>query len=144
MGKEWIISEEIGRMDQELIHGYLSERSYWAKGRSLALVKRSMENSRCFGVFSTFGDQVAFARLVTDYVVFAWLMDVFVVEGHRGKGIGQLLLRHIVELPELGRVNGIGLRTRDAHGFYEQFGFAYIPEPETWMLRRNPGLAEKE
>ncbi|MGB5371667.1 MAG: GNAT family N-acetyltransferase [Flavobacteriaceae bacterium] len=74
-----------------------------------------MENSICFGLFDGKNRQLAFARVVTDYVVFAWLMDFFVVEDFRGQGSGKKLLQYIVEMPELQHINGIGLRTNDAH-----------------------------
>ena len=114
---------------------YLSNEAYWAKGREQAAVIRSMENSICFGLFNGKNQQLAFARVVTDYVVFAWLMDFFVIDALRGQGLGKKLLRYIVEMPELQNVNGIGLRTNDAHGFYEAFGFIRIKQPETWMIR---------
>jgi GNAT superfamily N-acetyltransferase len=131
------IATEREKMDIPFIHKYLSESSYWAKGRTVELVLKSMENSLCFGVFNKRDQQVAFARLVTDYVVFAWLMDVFVHSEYAGQGIGKMLVGHIVQLPELRNVNGIGLRTKDAHEFYEKFGFEKISEPQTWMLRKN-------
>ncbi|RKN81004.1 GNAT family N-acetyltransferase [Ulvibacterium marinum] len=137
MEGEFYIATEREKMDTPFIHKYLSENSYWAKGRTMELVLKSMENSLCFGVFNKNDQQVAFARLVTDYVVFAWLMDVFVDSEYASQGIGKMLVRHIVQLPELRNVNGIGLRTNDAHGFYEKFGFEKISEPQTWMLRKN-------
>ena len=124
------------KMDIGFIYGYLSKKAYWSKGRSRELVLKSMENSMCFGVFDSDNQQIAFARLVTDYVVFAWLMDVFVDEAYREQGIGKMLIEHIVGLPELRQVNGMGLRTEDAHGLYEKFGFKKIDSPETWMLRK--------
>ena len=137
MVENFYIAMEREKMDIPFIHNYLSKNSYWAKGRTVELVLRSMENSLCFGVFNKRNQQVAFARLVTDYVVFAWLMDVFVHSEYEGQGIGKMLVGHIVQLPELRNVNGIGLRTNDAHGFYEKFGFERISEPQTWMLKKN-------
>jgi GNAT superfamily N-acetyltransferase len=135
MGEQFQITTERSEMDIQLIHEYLSNHAYWAKGRDKASVIRSMENSICFGLFNRENQQLAFARIVTDYVVFAWLMDFFVVDAFRGKGLGKKLLAYIVEMPELNQVNGIGLRTNDAHGFYEAFGFTQLAQPETWMLR---------
>lgn len=136
MNTDFYISTEKSKMDVPLIHRYLSEESYWAKGRSEALVIKSIENALCFGVFTKDGKQIAFARVATDFVVFAWLMDVFVVEQYQGKGIGKMLLQHIFSFPELQNVNGIGLRTNDAHSLYAEFGFEPIPSPETWMLKQ--------
>ena len=137
MDSNWYISTDALKMDIYFIHDYLSTQSYWAKGRSLELVKKSMENSLCFGVFNSNDQQVAFARIATDYVVFAWLMDVFVDNKYQGQGIGSMLMKYIVNYPELKGVNGMGLRTSDAHGLYKKFGFDKIPNPETWMLKKN-------
>ncbi|WP_420601671.1 GNAT family N-acetyltransferase [Flagellimonas sp.] len=136
MMERFTVSTDKSKMDVPMIHEYLSEQSYWAKGRSVALVEKSIENSLCFGVFDENNDQIAFARVATDFVVFAWLMDVFVQESHKGKGIGKLLLEAIVDHPDLKQVNGLGLRTDDAHNFYKQFGFDSVPSPETWMFKK--------
>ncbi len=124
-------------MNIDFIHHYLSNSSYWAKGRTLELVEKSMNNSLCFGVFTKNETQIGFARIATDYVVFAWMMDVIVDENYRGQGIGRMLIENIVEHPDLKNVNGIGLRTNDAHGLYREFGFGEIPHPETWMFKKN-------
>lgn len=131
------ISMDKSKLDIPYIHKYLSEESYWAKGRSFELVEKSIENSICVGVFNANNNQIGFARIVTDYVVFAWLMDVFIDDLYRGKGIGKMLLDFIFEHSDLQKVNGIGLRTNDAHGLYETYGFEKIEHPETWMLKKN-------
>jgi len=130
------ITSDKSKLDIPFIHEYLSNKAYWAKGRSMDLVKKSIENSMCFGVFTSDDKQIGFARITTDYVVFAWLMDAFIDEEYRGKGLGKYLIETIVNHSELKNVNGIGLRTNDAHRLYEQFGFEGIPNPETWMLKK--------
>ena len=132
--KEFRISTDIREMDVDLVHEYLSKQSYWAKGRGKEEVIKSMENSICFAVFDG-NAQIGFARLVTDYVVFAWLMDVFVINEYKNKGVGRFLMDYIMNLPEIKEVNGFGLRTKDAHGFYIKYGFHQISEPETWMQK---------
>lgn len=134
--KELRISTDIHEMDITLIHNYLTKQSYWAKGRGREEVIKSMENAICFAVFDG-KDQIGFARLVTDYVVFAWLMDVFVIDEYKSKGVGRFLMDYIMNFPELQEVNGIALRTNDAHGFYRKYGFHKISEPDTWMLKQN-------
>lgn len=131
----YYISTERSAMDIDFIHGYLSEQAYWALGRNREEVIRSMDSSICFGLF---GDsrQIGFGRVATDYVVFAWLMDLFIDPDHRGKGLGKALVRYIVEYPELQNVNGMGLRTVDAHELYTNAGFGPIPEPATWMFKK--------
>ena len=132
------ISTDKARLDLHFIHSYLSEESYWAKGRTLEDMRRSIEYSTCFGGYLPDGRQVAFARIVTDQVVFAWLMDVFVSPSVRGLGYGKQLVAHILDHPDLRNVNGIGLRTEDAHSLYRHFGFEEIPKVHTWMLKKKP------
>lgn len=135
MSEEFFISKDKSKLDINLIHKYLSEESYWAKGRLMEDVIKSIENSLCFGVYNKKQEQIGFARLVTDQVVFAWIMDVFITNEYRGKGISKKLMDYILQTPEITDVNGIGLRTRDAHGLYNKFGFEKIKNTETWMLK---------
>jgi GNAT superfamily N-acetyltransferase len=128
------IVTERARMDVALIHRYLSEESYWAKGIPRELVERSIANSLCFGAFD--GEaQVGFARVITDYATFGYLADVFVVESHRGRGIAKELMRAVMEHPELRVLRRWHLVTRDAHGLYAQFGFVPLDAPERHMAR---------
>ena len=90
-----LISDDPARLNRELIHRFLSERSYWAQGVSPEMVDRSLDHSLCFGVYQA-GQQVGFARVVTDFATFAWLADVFVVEDKRGKGIGKKLVAAVL------------------------------------------------
>ena len=130
------ISMDKSKLDIGFIYEYLCYESYWAKGRSLNDVKKSIENSLCFGVYNKDQQQIGFARLVTDSVVFAWLMDVFIARDYRGNGLSKMLMDYILKIPELQNVNGIGLRTNDAHKLYEKFGFRIIENSETWMLKK--------
>jgi len=136
--EEVFISNDSSGIDVEFVHRYLSEEAYWSKGRSKKEVKTSIENSLCFGLFLKNGNkQIGFARVATDYVVFAWIMDVFIDNDFRGLGYGKILVDSIVNHPKLENVNGFGLRTSDAHRLYHQFDFTEIPDPETWMYKNN-------
>lgn len=128
-----IISTDRERLDIPMIHQYLSERSYWAKGRSLETVRQSIANSLCFGVYDVSGKQLGFARVATDYAVFGWLMDVFILEEYLGKGLGKLLIKAVTEHSALKNLRRIGLGTADAHGLYEQYGFTGLSKPENMM-----------
>lgn len=128
-----IISSDRDRLDIQMIHQFLSERSYWAKGRSLETVRQSIENSLCFGVYDVSGKQLGFARVVTDYAVFGWLMDVFILEEYRGQGVGKLLMEAVTQHPALKNLRRIGLGTADAHGLYQQYGFTELSKPENMM-----------
>lgn len=127
------ITTDASRFDIPLIHRFLSG-SYWAEGRPLEVVERSIQHSLCFAVFDG-EQQVAFARVITDRAVFGYLADVFVVESHRGRGISKGLMAAILEHPDVRDLKVFLLRTRDAHGLYEQFGFAPVPNATELMAR---------
>lgn len=129
---EYSISTEVGRLDIPLIHDYLTNSSYWAKGRSFEKVRQSIENSLNFGVFH--GDkQVGFARVVTDYATFAWLADVFIIDQHRGHGLSKWLVEVILAHPQLQGFRRWLLATRDAHGLYRRFGFTELKDSTRWL-----------
>jgi GNAT superfamily N-acetyltransferase len=130
------ISTDKARLDVALIHEFLSCSTYWAEGRSFEIVQRSIEHSLCFGVYRG-AQQVGFARVVTDQATFAWLCDVFVVEAHRGQGLGKWLVECIVAHPDLQTLRVFLLATRDAHELYRRNGgFQGIAAPERLMARR--------
>ena len=133
--QEYEISTEKTRLNLDLIHDYLSNRSYWAQGRSFEATKKSIEHSLCFGLYDG-NQQVGFTRVVTDYATFAWLCDVFVIESHRGRGLGKTMVARAVAHPELQGLKLFLLATRDAHELYRQYGgFEALPAPEKWMVR---------
>jgi GNAT superfamily N-acetyltransferase len=129
-------SDDPARLDRDRIHAWLSEESYWAMGRPRARQDAAVEASRDFGVYdATTGEQLGYARVITDGVTFAWLCDVFVANEARGRGIGIALIEGVVdELAPLG-LKRIALTTADAHGLYERFGFRPLGQPEQWMAR---------
>ena len=136
------ITTDPARIDVAMVHRFLSESSYWAKGRSRDTVERSIRHSLCFSVFAG-GGQVGFARVVSDRAVFAYLMDVFVLPAWRGRGLSKGLMRAIVDHPDLQDLTLFMLRTSDAHGLYAQFGFEPIERAEDLMaLRRGQGRGE--
>ena len=139
-GARYTISTDPSKLDLKVIHGYLSGESYWAQGRPLDVMQRALEHSLNFGVY--LGDeQVGLARIVTDYATFAWLCDVFILEPHRGQGLGKWLIQTVVAHPALQGVLTV-LGTRDAHGLYQGYGgFEPMQDLERWMLRprRRPG-----
>ncbi len=131
------ILTDMDRVDVEFVHKFLAEESYWARERSMEQTRTAIANSICFSVFID-GHQVAFARVVSDRATFAYLGDVFVDATYRGTGIGKLLMRAIVEHPELQGLRRWLLATRDAHGLYEQFGFSSLRFPDRWMEKTAP------
>jgi GNAT superfamily N-acetyltransferase len=131
---EYLIGTDPARLDIAMIHGYLSTSAYWAMGRSLEVVRRSIENSLPFGVYKG-SVQIGFARVVTDYATFAWLADVFVLPEFRGHGIGKWLIGVIVDHPRLPELRRWILATKDAHSLYAQHGFNPLQAPERFMER---------
>jgi GNAT superfamily N-acetyltransferase len=129
---DFTISTDKTTLSLKYIHQYLSEQSYWAKGIPLHTVKRSIENSLCFGVYK--GAQMAgFARVISDHATFAYLADVFIDEAFRGQGLSKWLMEVILAHPELQGLRRFMLATRDAHGLYRQFNFTELANPE-YML----------
>jgi len=119
------------QLDVAYVHAYLTN-SYWAKGRTLEQVQTTIEHSFCFGMYLG-TKQIGFARLVTDKVVFAYLMDVFIDEAHQGKGLGKLLMKAVLKHKELHNINKWLMKTKDAHAFYERLGFTRIVDSSRWM-----------
>ncbi len=129
---EFEISTNHERLDYDVLHDFLSRASYWAQGRTRAVIKRSVENSLAFGVYRD-NRQIGFARVVTDYATFAWLADVFVLEEARGLGLAKWLVAVIVAHPELQNMRRWVLATKDAHELYRRFGFTELAQPARWM-----------
>ncbi|MCK8521066.1 GNAT family N-acetyltransferase [Aquimarina sp. D1M17] len=128
-----VISTDPNKLDIDVIHEFLN-RSYWAKGRTKTQIQTTIENCLNFGVYLD-GNQIGFARILTDYTVFAYLMDVFILEEHRGKGYSKQLMYTITSHPDLQEVGRWMLGTHDAHGLYQQFGFEALQYPSRWMSK---------
>ena len=142
MIKGFRISSDRDEMDFEAIHAFIVE-SYWARGIPRETLQRAIENSLCFGVFTEHGEQIGFARAVTDTATFAYLADVYVLEAHRGQGLSKWLMQEILSHPGLQGLRRISLATQDAHGLYARFGFTPLSNPETLMELWNPDVYGK-
>ena len=129
---DYTISTDPTRLSIELIVEFLQQRSYWARDRSRAEIERSIAHSMIFGLYHR-EQQVGFARVVTDYTIFAYVCDVFVLESERGKGLGKWLMQTLQTHPELQSVRRWVLTTQDAHGMYAQAGFAPLKHPARWL-----------
>ena len=128
---EYELTSDRSRFDVEAIHAFLSS-VYWSPGIPRQIVQRAIDNSICFGVLLE-GQQVAFARVITDKATFAYLADVYVLEEHRGKGLTRRMMESISAHPELQGLRRMMLATRDAHGLYAKFGFKPLSAPERMM-----------
>jgi len=125
------VSTDKKKLDVPFIQHFLKD-IYWAAGRTIEEVQTTIDSSVCFGIYLN-DVQIGFARVITDYVVFAYLMDVFIAEEHRGKGYSSILISAMMDEPILKNIKIWRLATSDAHYLYEKFGFKALAHPEKMM-----------
>lgn len=136
------ISNDKSRLQIDVIHLFLSSQSTWAIGIPREVVERSIVNSLCFGGYE--GDQqIAFARVVSDYATFAYLMDVFVLPEHRGRGLSLQLMQAIMAHPQLQGLRRFMLASSNARGLYQHFGFRQLANPDIMMEINAPDIYTK-
>ena len=136
--EEYLISTDKGLLNFDVIHGFLS-RSYWSPGIPLEIVKQAAANSVTFGVYLS-GGQIGYARVISDLATFAYLADVFILEGERGKGLSKWLVTSILSAPCLQGLRRWMLATKDAHGLYQQYGFEPLDNPDVFMQINRPNI----
>lgn len=134
----WVVTTDPARHDVDAIHAYLT-RAYWCEGIPREVVERATRNSLCFGLFDG-SAQIGLARVVTDYATYAYLCDVYVLESHRGRGLGKWLVECVLAHPQLQGLRRFNLATRDAHELYQQFGFQSLAKPESHMEKHKPDI----
>ncbi len=132
------LSFDPARLDRAAIHAFLAQ-SYWSPGIPRAVVEKAIEHSLCIGLFYQ-GEQVGFARAVTDRATFAYLADVFVLEAHRGRGQAKRMIDALLGHPDLQGLRRVMLATRDAHALYAPFGFRPLAKPERLMEKHLPDV----
>lgn len=138
---EITLSTDPGRLDMDAVADMLT-RAYWAWNRPRERTERALQNSLVFGLYD--GEkQIGMARVVTDYSIFAYLCDVFILEEYRHKGLGKWLLETIMSHPDVKEMRRWMLTTDDAHGLYRQFGFEQLTHLDTWMERLSPYPGEE-
>ena len=125
------VSTDKSKLNVPFIQNFLKD-IYWAAARTVDEVQTTIDASFCFGIYLD-EEQIGFARVVTDYVVFAYLMDVFIDENHRGKGYASILIDTMMKEPQLQQIKIWRLATSDAHFLYEKFGFTPLAHPEKMM-----------
>ena len=133
-----IVTTDPARQDVDAIHAFLT-RAYWCEGIPREIVERAVHNSLCFGLFDGVA-QIGLARVVTDYATYAYLCDVYVLEGHRGSGLGKWLIECVMAHPQLQGLRRFNLATRDAHRLYAQFGFQPLRQPDVHMEKHKPDI----
>ncbi len=125
------VSTDKSKLDVPFVQNFLKD-VYWAAGRTIEEVQTTIDSSFCFGIYLD-DNQIGFCRVITDYVVFAYVMDVFIDENHRGKGYSSILINAMMTEPKLQKVKIWRLATSDAHFLYEKFGFKSLAHPEKMM-----------
>ncbi|ABL73035.1 MULTISPECIES: GNAT family N-acetyltransferase [Paracoccus] len=135
----YLLTTDRASVDVDLVGRFLAEEAYWSDGLPRDRLERALAGSLPMAVIAPDGAMAGFARLVTDYTVFAYLRDVFVLPAHRGRGLAVWLARVIRTHPELADIPTWMLATRDAHAVYEKAGFRPVPHPEFYMSVPKPG-----
>ena len=136
----YTISTDQDKLQLDVIHRYLTEEAYWTNDRTREMTEKTIKHSLCFGVYYH-DQQVGFARVITDYTIFAYLCDVFILTEYQGQGLGKWLTETILKVLDDEGVRWTMLATRDAHELYEDYGgFQKLFLPEKWMGRVNPRL----
>ncbi len=131
MNSNLTVSTDKSKLDVTFIQNFLKD-IYWAAGRTTQEIQTTIDASVCFGLYVN-DKQVGFARVITDFAVFAYVMDVFIDESHRGKGYSSVLVAAMMKEVQLKNVKIWRLATRDAHSLYEKFGFKALAHPERMM-----------
>ena len=145
---EYLISTNPEWLDLDVIHTFLSEHSYWARGIPRNVVARSISHSVCFGAYTVSPSnldrrQIGFARVTTDRATFAYVGDVFILPEHRGRGLSKRLMEAILAHPDLQGLRRWMLATADAHELYRKFGFGPLSQPELLMQRHDPDVYKR-
>lgn len=135
---DYVFSADKSRLDLDYMYQLLCVPSRYSTGLPPERLPIVIENSLCFSVFYE-GKQIGFSRVITDYSEFASIWDVFIDEPHRGKGVGQALLKYIFEHPRLKGIFRWFLMTEDAHGLYQKFEFKTEIYNPYIMMKVNAG-----
>ncbi|MGN6820544.1 MAG: GNAT family N-acetyltransferase [Sphingomonas sp.] len=130
------LSDDKARLDVERVHRWLAS-SYWTPGIERSVVEKAIAGSHCLGAYDG-GEQVGYARAITDHATFAWIADVWVEERIRGQGLGRRMVQWFLDHPDLKHIRRIALGTADAHGVYAALGFHPLMRPDRFMERLSP------
>lgn len=141
--KKFSVSTDRSRLQVDRIHRFLSMESYWSADIPISVVRTAIKNSLCFGLYCDSGEQIGFARVVTDDATFAWICDVYIELPMRGKGLSQWLLDCVMAHPSLKGLRRICLATKDAHRLYTKFGFQVTQTPGSWMEIKDNEIYKK-
>lgn len=129
--RKFLISNDKRKLKLNLVCSEI-KKQYWAKDLSVASIKKSIKNSRAYGLYYE-DQQIGFAKVLSDNSRFAYLSDVFILEEFRGQGLAVFLIESILKDPELKYVFKWMLATRDAHNLYKKVGFEKLKNPNAFM-----------
>ncbi|KAL1916950.1 uncharacterized protein VTP21DRAFT_5147 [Calcarisporiella thermophila] len=137
---DYILTTDPAFIDYQVVVDFLINESYWGNKRTPEIIRRSIQHSICFSLLrkqatGQRGAFCGFTRLTTDYATFAYICDLFVLRGERGKGLGKWMVKCVMRHPEVAEVNKWFLRTEDAHGLYERFGFKRDPLSFMYLVK---------
>lgn len=133
MGNDFYISTDKSLINIDFIHAYMTETAYWGKGRTIKQTKETIENSFCFGMYTQSNQQIGFARVVTDFVFFGNIMDLVIDPKYQGEGLGKMLVEFMLNNETIKGLQTITLKTKDAHSFYEKYGFKKVGDSPLYM-----------
>ncbi|MHB1829144.1 MAG: GNAT family N-acetyltransferase [Steroidobacteraceae bacterium] len=136
---EYVITDDPQRIDVRAVHAFL-RTAYWSQGIPMQIIERALRASLCIGAYDGDGAQVGLCRLVTDFAIFCYVSDVYVLEAHRGRGVSKAMMAAAMSHPRLQGLRRWLLVTHDAHGLYRQFGFQSLAHPERHMERIDPQI----
>jgi GNAT superfamily N-acetyltransferase len=132
LGDGFELDDDLDRIDLAAVHRYLSEESYWAKGREYGDVEILVrEAARVVGLYHD-GSQIGFCRAARCAPGLFYLADVYVLDDYRGRGLGVELVREMIDGEPLAGRKWL-LHTEDAHDLYKRLGFA---EPNYKLMER--------
>ena len=129
--RNYLLSTDRRKLNYAFISSNLQQQ-YWSTDLSTTEIRKSIGNSRSYGLYHN-NIQIGFAKVLTDYVRFAYLSDVFIIDEYKGKGLSLFMIKGILDDPKLQGVKKWMLATRDAHGLYKKFGFTELKNPKRFM-----------
>lgn len=132
MSDNFHISTDKTLLNVDFIHEFV-QNSYWGQERTVEQTMKTIENSFCFGMYTNCNQQIGFARVVTDYVFFGYIMDVIISKEYQGKGLGTKLVDFILNDEMIKNLQTITLKTKDAHSLYEKYGFSKVGNSPLYM-----------
>jgi len=132
MKSKFHISKDKNLLNADFIHDFICH-SYWNAARTMKETIATIDNSYCFGLYTKNKEQIGFGRIVTDYVFFGYFMDVIIAPQYQGRGLGKTLVETMLNDETVKNLQTIALKTKDAHGLYEKYGFKKVGDSPLWM-----------